>query len=116
MNADERQQAGECVGAWTEHEHPGSGGPQRCPRSEAFSHPSVPQLTLPLQAPSGPALPKVSIHTASSTLPSTTEPILVFLLHEAGLPLLTAAAFPLRLPPSEALNQMGVSKAAPILG
>ena len=73
-----------------------------------------PQPTLPLQAPSGLALPKVSVQTASSTLPSTTESILVFLLHEARLPLLTAAAFP--TPPSKALNQMGVSRATPILG
>ena len=112
MNANESKQAGGCLDRaqtprlwWS---------PTPLLVRGVFLHIYSPQPTLPLGAPSGLALPKVSVQTASSTLPSTTESILVFLLHEAPLPLLTAAAFP--TPLSKALTQMGVSRATPILG
>ena len=84
--------------------------PGQCTNSQAFEAPAVflaggvsplsvpPQPPLPLLVPSELGLPKVSIQTASSTLSSTTESILVFLQHATRLPLLTAAAFPFCLP------------------
>ena len=70
------------------------GGPSTAPSQRRFLTGLYPSPFFLSGLPQGRLSPKVSVQTASSTLPSTAESILVFLLHEADLPLLTAAAFP----------------------
>lgn len=98
--------------------------PGQCTDLQAFEDPSrvpgrrrphssvPPQPPLPLLAPSELGLPKVSIQTTSSTLSPTAESILVFLQHTTRPPSGHSCCFPILS--SEALNQMGVSRAAPI--